>query len=276
MNKSVITKQKVSLVLLLFSFSICKNNAQNSSKDLFNQLYSINLSDKKSDRFAEIAKFFINKPYVAGTLEGPTSETLVVNLHQFDCTTLVETSLALALCKPNDFDDFKKKLTQIRYRNGEIVNYASRLHYLTDWLQTNQTNGILELETKKMGGILFKNSPNFMSTHWPLYPRANSDLIKSGIIVAEKELAKQTFYFIPKSNIPSIESKIKEGDIIAITTSIAGLDCSHQGIAVWKEGNLHLLHASSSHKKVIISALPLKAYINQIKSHSGIMIGRIL
>jgi hypothetical protein len=143
----MISKPKACLMLMLFSFSIRENNAQNNSKDTFHQIFNVDLPERKSERFAKIANFFINKPYVAGTLEGPKSETLVVNLNEFDCTTLVETSLALALCKPNDFDDFKKKLTEIRYRNGEIVNYASRLHYLTDWLQTNQANGILELES---------------------------------------------------------------------------------------------------------------------------------
>ena len=36
------------------------------------------------------------------------------------------------------------------------------------------------------------------------------------------------------------------GDIIAITTKMPGLDIAHVGIAEYKEGKLHLLHASST------------------------------
>jgi len=41
---------------------------------------------------------FPGAPYQTGTLEMPGREKLVVNLHAFDCTTFVETVLALARC----------------------------------------------------------------------------------------------------------------------------------------------------------------------------------
>lgn len=42
---------------------------------------------------------------------------------------------------------------------------------------------------------------------------------------------------------------IKDGDIIAITTHTPGLDVAHMGIAAYRKGKLHLLHASSAQGK---------------------------
>ena len=71
---------------------------------------------------------FIGLPYVAKTLDQHKEEQLVVNLRQFDCTTLVETVLALSECmkrKTPDFTHFCKELALIRYRDG-IVSYPTR------------------------------------------------------------------------------------------------------------------------------------------------------
>ena len=46
----------------------------------------------------EIGRLFINVPYKAGTLENLGKEKLIVNVPGFDCTTFVETVLALARC----------------------------------------------------------------------------------------------------------------------------------------------------------------------------------
>ncbi len=266
--------------MLVFGFMIfgiySENIAQNSNEDAFKTIFNNKLPVQKSERIIAIAKLFINKPYVGGTLEEATPERLIINLNQFDCSTLVETVIALSLAKENDFEDFKTKVQSIRYRNGKIINYGSRLHYLTDWLIENEKNGVLQLQTKQIGGVPYLKKIDFMSTHWNLYPRANSPEIKNEILTCEKELYKQDFTYIPKQKVASIESKINDGDIIAITTSKAGLDCSHQGIAIWKLGKLHLLHASSTYKKVIISDLPLVDYLNKVTSHSGIMVARVL
>ncbi|MDD5820871.1 MAG: DUF1460 domain-containing protein, partial [Prevotella sp.] len=66
---------------------------------------------------------FIGLPYVAKTLDLHKDEQLVVNLRQFDCTTLVETALALSECmkrKTPDFTHFCKELALIRYRDGIV------------------------------------------------------------------------------------------------------------------------------------------------------------
>ena len=71
---------------------------------------------------------------------------LIVNFTQFDCFTFLETVLALAHCfvvgriSPREF---RRKLKFIRYRQGIIAGYSSRLHYFTDWLRDNEQKKIV-------------------------------------------------------------------------------------------------------------------------------------
>ena len=249
--------------------------AQNTDKEIFTQIFSKNLPKQKSERFVFIAKQFLGKPYVSGSLESDEPEHLVTKLDGFDCSTLVESCLALANTQKPDFEEYKKALLQIRYREGKLNGYGSRLHYLSEWLVDNQKKNYINLESKNLSGQPYLFTLNFMSSHWQLYPSANTPEIKKEILASEKKMQQYKLYYLPKSNLKPALSKIQEGDIIAITTSKKGLDCSHQGIAVLQNGNLHLLHASSEKKKVIISNEDLLSYLNRVKSHSGIMVARL-
>ncbi len=250
-----------------FSFS------QTTNQEIYKTAKTTQLTDYKGDALVKIASIFLGKPYVSYTLEEEREERLIVNLKQFDCSTLVEQ--CIAILNSTDYNSFKIQLKRLRYRDGQIKGYGSRLHYLTDWLVQNEENGILKLETKNMGGQIYKKSINFMSSHWEKYLRANTDSIKTDIIKAEKALDKKLIYYVPKNKIASIEKYIKNGDIIAITTSKAGLDCSHQGIAVLQNGHLHLLHASSKQEKVIISEENLYDYLKKSNLQTGIIVARL-
>mgnify|MGYP003311338130 CR=1 FL=1 len=83
--------------------------------------------------------------------------------------------------------------------------------------------------------------------------------------------------YIPKECLNDKENikHIKNGDIIALVTTVAGLDIAHVGFAYWKEGNLHLLHASSAKSKVIKDPLTLYEYQKNKKRQIGIKVLRI-
>ena len=66
-----------------------------------------------------------------------------------------------------------------------------------------------------------------------------------------------------------------DGDIIAITTNLPGLDVAHVGIAEYINGKLHLLHASSTLGKVVVSEEPLRQMLRNHKSWSGIRVVRM-
>ena len=62
--------------------------------------------------------------------------------------------------------------------------------------------------------------------------------------------------------------------LVAFTTSTEGLDVSHVGFVVVKEGKACLLHASSRHKKVLVEPASLKDYLSGQPSVSGMRVFR--
>jgi len=224
----------------------------------------------------QTALSFLDTPYVVSTLEINEEEQLVVNLQAFDCMTFVENCIALsrtALSEEADFDTFKKELQTIRYRNGVIDGYTSRLHYTSDWITDNQKMGILEDKTQALGGIILPMHINFMSTH----PQAYNHLSKhpediEKIRQIEDSINSRTYYYIPKEKIKDLEKQIHSGDIICFVTSIPGLDISHIGIAYRKNGMLTFIHASTTAQKVIVNPISIADYCKNIKNNKGIIV----
>ena len=225
-----------------------------------------------------IAQSFIGTDYAANTLEAPGKEQLQVNLQTLDCVTFYENSLVLARCiKKNrmTFDDYKKELQFIRYRGGVIDGYSSRLHYTSDYFFDNEKKSVLKNMTKELGGVPFKKKIDFMSTHPDSYLQLrDSPENVQAIQKMEDAINSRSMYHIPKADVKKIASRIKDGDIIGITSTVDGLDCNHTGIAVHKNGVLHFLHAPITGSKVQMTELPLWDYLAKIKKDAGIMVAR--
>jgi len=228
------------------------------------------------------ASLFIGKPYVASTLDKSDKEELVVNLREFDCTTFVETCLALTgTIKSQDysFAQFKRLLQIIRYRDGIIDGYSSRLHYVSDWIYDNSDMDVLRDITDNLGDVLERKEGNinFMTTHPHLYKQLKDD---KGMLSKMKEVEsvinkRGGYYHIPKKNIPKIESQIKDGDIIVFATLTKGLDYSHIGIAYHDEGKLTFIHASTRSKDVTIESRSLYEYCSKSANCTGITVLRV-
>lgn len=272
------------LILLTSLFSSCDSCVISEADRLVLQKFwhyaqTNHLKEQEAgERISSIARFFLDTPYKSNTLNTADGEKLIVNLRELDCVTFVENVLALAFLPEytsSSEDTFKKNLQKIRYRDGIIEDFTSRLHYSSDWLYEMQQNLLLKDIAADLGGIKHTKEINFMSGHHELYPALkNNPQLLTKIKNMEDSINKRTRYYIPKSDIDKVYSKIKAGDIILITTNIAGLDTSHLGIAILYNGTIHLLHASSEYKKVMISLSPLKEYMAGIRSQSGIIIGR--
>ncbi|MEM9362727.1 MAG: N-acetylmuramoyl-L-alanine amidase-like domain-containing protein [Bacteroidota bacterium] len=223
-----------------------------------------------------LAKTFLGTPYVEKTLEIGSTERLVINLRGLDCTTFVENVMAfgLQLKKGDDsFRGFTKNLETVRYRNGKLNGYPSRLHYFTDWIRTNQNKGLVRDITSELGGDIVQKPIDFMGTHRNLYPFLADDSNFTKILKVESELKGKDLCVLPQNRIETQEAYIKNGDIIALATSIKGLDVTHTGFAIRVEGRIHLLHASSS-GNVTITKEPLVDYLKKIKSNTGIIVAR--
>ena len=230
-----------------------------------------------SCRTLHFAKQMLGYPYVAGTLDGNDEEKLVVSVGEVDCTTFVETVLAFCIADKRgerSFDGFKRALTQIRYRDGILNGYTSRLHYFSDWIRNNEKMGFVKECTSETACSQPKELwLDFMTTHVDSYlpMKKNPELVKE-MATHEKNWQGTVVSYIPKEklNLSSDELKIKDGDVLAMVTNIKGLDIVHVGFAFWKEGKLHLLHASSSAKKVIEDPQTQYESSGKTKAHIGL------
>jgi len=272
------------LFICFFSPLITSQVFSEKDVEICNQKFELavdkNLAEKPiGDVIAEVGKSFIGTDYLSHGLEKDGDEQLVINFTGLDCTTFLENTLVLSRCIKQGktiFEDYIKELQLVRYRDGVIDQYPSRLHYFSDWIYDNVKKGIVEDITEKIGGQKIKFKLDFMSTHPDSYKhlKENPEFIPI-IKQQEKEITCREYYFIPKEELKSQEQLIGNGDLIAITTTVEGLDIGHIGIAVMMEdGRIHLLHASSPNTKVHITEQPLLDYLMKYKRHSGVIVLR--
>ena len=238
-------------------------------------------------RIARIGETFVGTPYVPGTLDPPGPERLIINLRQLDCVTFVENMVTLAhfvretpkeiLDRPEQaMQLYQDMITRIRYRDGRLTGYPSRLHYFTDWLRDNERRGSVDLITEDLGGVVDPDPIAFMTSHRVSYKQLVDDAYFAEIGEVEKRLNATPRYFIPEGQVAAVAARIQDGDILAMASTVKGLDVAHTGIAVWKDGGLHLLNAPLVGKDVEISEKVLADRLAGIGSQDGVMVGRPL
>lgn len=239
------------------------------------------------ESMAFIGLSFVGTPYVASTLDLPGSEQVVVNLQEMDCVTFVENVLALAHfireANPETLESdletralYKRILTRIRYRGGRVDGYPSRLHYFTDWILQNEGKGLVREVTAELGGVEDYRAVDFMSAHPEAYRQMANQGVFDAIRALEFDLSTRTRYRIPQDQIPTWSSWIQDGDIIAASSTVEGLDVGHTGLALWRDGDLYLLHAPNVGGTVEVSDLPLAERIIRLESMDGIRVVRPL
>ncbi len=229
------------------------------------------------------AEELLGIPYVAQTLEVNKEERLVVNTRGLDCTTYVETCVALTLTTrqgSTSYADYKHNLTNIRYRGGRIDGYPSRNHYFTQWINSNESLGIVE-EISSPSSLFSSTQTirlHYMSDHPSAYPmlKNNAAALKQ-IAEYEQEDSGKTIHYIPRSKLDGTKQgelgAVHDGDILAIVTNKDGLDTSHLGIAKWgDDGKLHLLNASQLHKKVVLEPMTLYTYMGKHPTQLGVRV----
>ena len=225
---------------------------------------------------AAFGRTFVGAPYVPGTLEVAGPERLVVNLRTFDCVTFVENMLALARTTRSGghYPEFKRELMRIRYRDGKLDGYPSRLHYFSEWIADNDRKGIVKAITQSLGGKPDPEPITFMTEHRASYRQLADSAVFMTIGEMEKRLSAVPRYVIPESEIAQHASGIQDGDVIAAASNLPGLDIAHTGLALWVDGKLHLMHAPLVGSVVEISQVPLADRILSIKAQDGIMVSR--
>jgi len=249
---------------------------QTPDEQIFAKKMELRRGSTKAETALMLAQSLVGSPYVPHTLE-QTPETLLCNLRQYDCYTLLENVLSLMLTRESRgaFSDYKQFIEKMRYRNGLINGYGSRLHYFLEWIEQAQKYNYLRDITPDLGGQPIQKNIHFMTAHRALYPALTTGQVEKTIADVEKKLSKKTWYFIPKNKVSGILSKLKDGDMVAFTSAKEGLDFNHQGFVIRKNGQVYLLHASSDRRQVVVSSETLLEYLFKMKHHSGIVVLRL-
>ncbi len=238
---------------------------------------------------ARIGERFVGTPYAPHTLEVRGEERLVIELQELDCVTFVETALALARfvhSAPEVILDapmgrhrahYSGILQDIRYRNGTLERYPSRLHYFSEWISDKHGMGIVRNLSHELGGVPDDEPIDFMTSHPHAYRQLGEDpAFLPALGEIEARLSGELRHYLPQGRIAEVAARIQDGDIIAATSTVAGLDVAHTGIALWRDGTLHLLHAPLVDGVVEVSEVSLAERVRGIAGQDGIMVARPL
>ncbi|MFC1743542.1 N-acetylmuramoyl-L-alanine amidase-like domain-containing protein [Candidatus Riflebacteria bacterium] len=252
----------------------------------FEKKIIISIEEKDfSGRLLKISGLFLNLPYRGGPLgeglRGKYDQDPLYRFDCFDCTTYVETVLALA--KARSFPEFKNLINMVRYRRG-IVSYRERNHFTSlDWIANNIQAGFTEDITRKIGGKLTRLAKCRINKYQWYQNKKKSELrlFKARVATESLRLIKQFReegrrfpqtgekvelpYILIKSFFSEMGdakllSSIPTGVIINIVRpdwDLRGLIgtkllISHQLLGIRKnDGKLYVRHASSLKKKVV-------------------------
>lgn len=223
-------------------------------------------------------------PYVNYTLElDERREAPSVNMQGMDCWTLFEIALAMgrlvALHPPPYTAQEMLRLIELdRYRGGRCDGrFDSRLHHLEDWARDNEKRGLVQDITPSLGGVPLHRKMAYMGKKPHLFRQLRADpSMVPGFVELEAELSRRGISYIPKAQVPRIEGKLRNGDIICIVTNWHETYTSHVGLASRdKNGVLRFLHASKNHREVTLDSR-LSDYLNRFSTHAGIFVVRPL
>lgn len=261
-------------LLLITLFLVPLGQAQAHSKFEINQLISRTQNLSTPQKIQQISEFFLGDHTSTGPLgegkKGKFDRDPLFSFKVFDCTTYVETVMALS--KSPDLKSFVKNILDIRYRDG-IISHRRRNHFTSlDWIPNNYK--ILNDVTASIGPVEYATAI-IDKKSW--YQKKGPQDIKRPDLTGQKfrDLLKEfknlgKDYKPQKASIPYITLKtlfknpqliksIPHGSIINIvrpnwdlTDSIGThLNVSHQGIAIWNYGKLYYRHASSFPHKIV-------------------------
>jgi len=241
---------------------------------------------RSATRVGELA---IGSPYVAFTLEEyiraggdpAATEPLALSLTRFDCVSLVESCLAITRVADDTgaptWEGFGREMERMRYRGGERRDYASRLHYFSEWISDGARRGLLRDLGTELGGVADARPLRFMTEHRSSYPALANETVFRDIGEMERSLDDRPRRVIATNRIPEVSDRIETGDVLAFATTIPGLDVTHSAFAYRDAaGVLRVLHAPLSGGAVEITTTTLPEYVAAIRRSTGILVARPL
>ncbi len=242
------------------------------------------------ERMEIFSSFFLGKPTLQSPLgegkRGKFDKDPLYRFDGFDCTTFVETVLALS--HSLNFAEFEKNIDLIRYKKG-VISFPTRNHFISlDWVPNNQKAGFIHDITRALfvhGTRLSQAQIDRQNWYRKMkisqiqgIKHPSSLLLKELRGIGKKyspELA--SLDYVPLSLALKHLDLIPSGSIINIvregfdlTNSIGtSLIVSHQGIAIRIKNKLIYRHSTTVGPKKVID-ISLQDYLLQYINHPTI------
>ena len=210
---------------------------------------------------------------------------MTINIDELDCTTFIETLYALTrttLTGRYSWRDYAANLENLRYRDGQMGDYSSRLHYISDWIVNNHARGnLVEVTADLPHATYMVKTIDFMTQHKDSYRSLKGDsAMVEKIRRFEMGYRNHRMPYLKKSWLgdKAVKAALRNGDFVGLVTKVEGLDISHLGI-IHKDdkGEIYLLDASMSGGKVMLEKKNLRDHLSGNKSTClGIRVFRII
>ncbi len=282
---------KVCLLTLFFAFSVYA-----SDKVVFTQL-ALQEEVSKEDKLLFWSNYFLGKPYDSS---GPLGEGItglydrdpLYRFDAFDCTTFVETLIALA--NSSDKQTFSRVMNEVRYKEGK-VSYLNRNHIISQsWIPNNIDNSLIKRSTSYFSDQYLQFGSSIIDlANWLKFHKVDSlklpDLSEDAKAERLNQLKQEADRFTQEEVFVEYLSTTevlkdwqgfknelnKKTYILNIVRPNwqlkhligTNLNISHQGILEVAKDGIYFIHASSAGmvKKVL-----LKSYLEKIKDSSTI------
>jgi len=266
--------------------SVSVNAIDTANKALFYQTldsYQVKLHPSSyAEKMDALSHVLLGTVYVGGSVgegkQGKYDKDPLMRFDVFDCTTYVETLLAGVMSTSSA--EFEANLMALRYKNGE-VSFVSRNHFPSlDWFHNNQDK-LLDITPEVAGGAAQVAKTVIDKAAWYQYlsdeilgcDAASSNECETllGQLKAEgSDFTPEPAYlpYVPLTALfvgveravdQTLLDRIPSGSVISMVRPDwslkqwigTNMNVSHQGIAIRKNGELFLRHASLTHKKVV-------------------------
>ncbi|MEM1023959.1 MAG: N-acetylmuramoyl-L-alanine amidase-like domain-containing protein [Myxococcota bacterium] len=201
-------------------------------------------------RVEQLTRPLLGVPYLLSPLgEGlgrsPDPDPLA-RLDAFDCTTFVETALALADCGP---ESLGLRLARVRYSDGRI-HFEDRRHFVaSEWTPELIAQGVLQDVTQQ----LFPSSTKALAFDFSQRRWDERRLAQTLVLPAEAlPLGRHKIHYVP---VAALDPKRLEAGLVinVVKMDWAGAPdlVAHQALTIEKEGRLRFRHASTARSQVV-------------------------
>ncbi len=283
---------RLGLITFCFLF-ISSSFAGNLDNDaIAKQLIVLNQNYPLQRRIEIQSAALLNTPYLEGALgegiNGKYDQNPLYRFDYFDCETYVDTVMALALAK--NLPDFRNKINQIRYKDGN-VSFTQRNHFPSaDWIPNNKRNGYIRELSYLIAGqetrvtrtwINLRNWYRNLTTDRIQIPYINLQEKQTRLFQLKKEggalygSKNVSISYIPVFELlqkPGLKQRIPTGSLIffvghdSYLSSRIGtsMNVLHMSFAIWNNDHLYCRMASSKAGRVLDVLFPdyLKTYLS--------------